>query len=79
MTKLLIISPFSTHNANINLKNLIPIIVKSGISCKVIDSQLYIAKFFDIQKYKKRKEFNKLLQEYDPDFIILDGFNDLVY
>ena len=79
MTKLLIISPFSTHNANINLKNLIPIIVKSGISCEVIDSRLYIAKFFDIQKYKKRKEFNKLLQEYDPDFVILDGFNELVY
>ena len=78
MTKLLIISPFATHHTNINLKNLIPIFVKSGISCEVIDSQLYIPKFFDIQKYKKRKEFNKLLQEYDPDFIILDGFNELV-
>ena len=79
MTKLLIISPFSTHNADINLKNLLPIFAKSGISCEVIDSQRYIAKFFDIQKYKKRREFNKLLKEYDPDFVILDAHNELVY
>jgi len=63
MTKLLIISPFATHHTNINLKNLIPIFVKSGISCEVIDSRLYIAKFFDIQKYKKRREFNNGVKE----------------
>ena len=78
MTKLLIISPFSSFNSEFHFKNLTPIFTNFGISCKVIDSHRYIPKFFDIQKYKRRKEFKKLLQEYDPDFIILDGFNELV-
>ena len=76
--KLLIISPFSSFNSEFHFKNLTPIITNFGISCKIIDLHRYISKFFDVQKYKKRKEFNKLLQEYDPDFIILDGHNELV-
>lgn len=76
--KLLIISPFSSFNSEFHFKNLTPIIANFGISCKIIDSHRYISKIFDIQKYKKRKEFNKLLQEYDPDFIILDGHSELV-
>ncbi len=77
--KLLIISPFSIHNSEFHFQNLIPILEKFQISCKIIDSHLQIPKFFDIGKYKKRKEFSKLLQEYDPDFIILDGHSELVY
>jgi glycosyltransferase involved in cell wall biosynthesis len=77
--KLLIISPFSTHNSEFHFQNLIPILEKFEITCKIIDSQQHISKFFDIGKYKKRKEFSKLLKEYDPNFIILDGHNELVY
>jgi len=79
LNKLLIISPFSTHNSEFHFQNLIPILEKVGISCKVVDSHLHIPKFFDIRKYKKRKEFSKLLKEYNPNFIILDGHNELVY
>lgn len=77
--KLLIISPFSAFNSEYHFQNLISIIEKDGISCKLVDSQQYIPKFFDIRKYKKQNEFKKLLVEYDPDLIILDGYNELVY
>ena len=56
VNKLLIISPFSTHNTKFHFQNLIPILEKFEISCKLIDSHLHIPRFFDIGKYKKRKK-----------------------
>ena len=79
VNKLLIITSFSTHNTKFHFQNLIQVLEKFEISCKLIDSHLQIPRFFDIKKYKKRNEFNKLLKEYDPDFIILDGHSELVY
>ena len=78
INKLLIISPYSTHKTKYHFEKLIRILGKNDIDCKLIDSQDYISKFFELKKYGKNKEFEKMVKEVNPDLILLDGHSELI-
>lgn len=77
--RFLIISPYSTHKGEFHFQELIRILQTKGIKSEIIDSNVYITKFIELNKFKKHKKFNDFLEEWNPDFILLDGHSELVY
>lgn len=72
--RLLVISPYSTYKSKFHFQNIVAILQKSGISVKMVDSHSVSTKFFALNKFKKHKKFNDFLEEFDPDFILLDDY-----
>ena len=79
VNRFLIISPYSTHKGEFHFQKLLTILHTKGIKSKMIDSRAHITKFFEFNKFEKHKKFNDFLEEWNPDFILLDGYSELVY
>ena len=49
---------------------------KNNIDCKITVEYPYLSISGYLRKYRKKKEFRKLIRNFDPDFVISDSPSD---